>query len=186
MILSSKSYKFTSKERDSESGRVAAPTLGWPIVCVFVSCKRWVTPLSSFSPRHPLLSLTQNGRHHARTTPAMEHGQNHLRILIRRIDEKISHHLKTNRLRCQLGSPVARLRERDECANGSPDFLQNTVGRGGIVSGDIFPNLGEVHERARMEYKFAHARRRSWLIWRRRAKPSSPSMGTTRPLLMSS
>lgn len=81
---------------------------------------------------------------------------------------------------------MARLRERDQCSNGFLDFLENAVGSGGIVSGDIFPNLGKVCERARMENKCAHARRRSWLFWRRRAKASSPSMGATRPLLMSS
>ena len=92
----------------------------------------------------------------------MQHSQNHQRVFFRRIDEeKISHNLKANRPRRQIWAPMARLRERNECANGIQDFLEKTVGSTGIVSSDIFPNLGKVCEGARMEYEPTHARRRS-------------------------
>jgi hypothetical protein len=61
---------------------------------------------------------------------------------------------------------MAGLRKRDKGANGFPNFPGNAVGSIETVSGDILPNLSKVRERVRMEYIAAHARRRSWLIWR--------------------
>lgn len=63
---------------------------------------------------------------------------------------------------------------------------KRAVGSVDTVRGDVLRNLGKVLERLWMEYKTAHARRRSWLIWSNPEKASSPSTGVTRPLLMSS
>ena len=55
------------------------------------------------------------------------------------------------------------------------------------VFGDVFPDVGEVRKRFRMEDVAAHpsARRRS-LVSRNRLNASSPSIGSTRPVLRSS
>ena len=78
------------------------------------------------------------------------------------------------------------LREADEGVNRLMDFHENPVRSVHIVGGNELPNFFKVCERGRVKDKTAHERRRSSLLVRSRLKASSPSMGLTRPLLISS
>ena len=73
----------------------------------------------------------------------MENGQDNEGFFVWCIRyKKISHGMKTEGSRSQIGASVARLRERDEGADCFVDFLKNAIGGGGIVSGDKFPDFG--------------------------------------------
>jgi hypothetical protein len=101
-------------------------------------------------------------------------------------NQKIPHELKTQRPRSQIRTDVAQLREWDEGANRFLDLPKDTIGSVWTIGSDVFPNFSKICERVRMENKSAHERRRSWLFWRNWSNACSPSMGFTRPLLMSS
>jgi hypothetical protein len=78
--------------------------------------------------------------------------------------------------------------KRYKCPNGLVNLFPNTVGGVQAVFRDELPYLIEVGVRLGMQDVTAHGRflRRVSLFCRNRAKASSPSMGCTLPLLMSS
>jgi len=134
-----------------------------------------------------LLSFAQNACDDAGIAAAMEYGYDDEGPFIGRVcDQKVPHGMKTQWPRSQIGTDVANLREGDEGANRFVDFLKNPVCGAQIVRRDELPNVIEVCKGLWVKDKTAHEWRRSLLLRRSRLKASSPSMGSTLPLVISS
>jgi len=118
----------------------------------------------------------------------MENGKDKKRFFWRIGDKEIAYPHKSHGPRGEVGSPVALVGEANEGLNGFVNLFAHSVGSIQIVLRDVFPKLVKVPVRFGMENIAAHARllRRASLFSRRRANASSPSMGFTLPLLMSS
>ena len=66
------------------------------------------------------------------------------------------------------------------------DFFQYAVSGDWIVGGNEFPDFLQVCDRIWMKNKAIYEPRRFFLLLRRVSKAASPSIGLTRPLLISS
>jgi len=134
-----------------------------------------------------LFSSPQDGSHDTGITATVEYCHHYEWCFIRRVcDQKIPYGMKTKGSGGQIGTAVTHLRERDEAANRFMDFLKSTVRSAEAVQCNEFPNFLEVSQGVWVEDKSAHGLRRSSLLRRSRSKAVSPSMGVTRPLLISS
>src|SRR5262249_30963007 len=118
----------------------------------------------------------------------MQHSNDQQGTLICRIGNQITMHLpEAQPLRCQVRTPVALVGRRDKRLDGIANVFDHAVSRFRIVFSDVLPDFIEVRENFGVENITAHAGlfRRVSRFWRNRANTSSPSMGSTRPLLMS-
>src|ERR1017187_5078264 len=108
-------------------------------------------------------------------------------------DEILSDRVEAQGPRSQIQALVALMGKEYETTYGGQDLFAHSPGRERLVFGDVLPNVGDVLCRFRMKTKAlveAHrgVRCLSSASSRRRrdSKNSSPSMGFTPPLLMSS
>ncbi len=133
------------------------------------------------------VSSAQDGCHDPRIAATVEYSQDNEGFFIWCVrDQKIPYRMKPQWPRSKVGTTVTLLRKEDEGTNRLMDFLKNAVSSAQIVRCDEFPDFLEVCESVWVENKPAHEWRRSSLLRCSRLKASSPSMGSTLPLLISS
>ena len=141
-----------------------------------------------------LFAAAQDRSHDARTAATMNYGDYEHGYFIGSIDDEVlSYRVEAQGPRSQIQALVALMGKEYETAYGGQDLFAHSPGSERIVFGDVLPNVGDVLCRFRMKTKAlveAHrgVRCLSSASSRRRrdSKNSSPSMGFTLPLLMSS
>jgi hypothetical protein len=147
--------------------------------------ERWPSPACL----QLLFSAPQNSGDHPGASAAVNNGKDEKWVFIRRIcNQKIAHTQESHGPCSQVGAAVSLMGKRNEVLNGLVNLFSHPVGGVLIISRDEFSKLVKIDVRLGMQNVAAHARllRRASLFSRNRANASSPSMGFTRPLLMSS
>jgi len=108
-------------------------------------------------------------------------------------NQVIANRLKTKRPRSEVSSTVPLVGKRDELAHSVEDVFTDAPSCKKIIFGNVFPDFTDVQRSTRVQFKtlggchfcgrfLSNPSSRA----RRLSKKASPSMGLTRPLLMSS
>jgi hypothetical protein len=90
-------------------------------------------------------SPPENGGHHARATPSMEHGNDPERVLLRRVgNEVVVHAPESQGAGGQVGTPMTDMGGGNQRADSVKDVFADTASRERVVLGDELPDLGDI------------------------------------------
>jgi len=151
-----------------------------------ISPDAWTSALIS---GERLFSVSQDARKNPRIAPTMQNCYDEKRSFFWCVhDEIVVHVPETQRSRSQVAASMTLVGNLSEILNCCEDVVADAIGRVDAVLSDEVPDLVEVDFGFWMKPEFGHSRaaRRSSLLRRRRSKTSSPLIGLTWPLSISS